>query len=84
MRTDTVNISFKSDLLREIDRWARREYRNRSEFIRAAARDYIERKKNWLRLFSFGVKQSRRLHLKESSVSSAIADYRKYKRRARS
>jgi len=44
-KTSTVNISFREDLLNEIDEVARSESRSRSELLREAARLYIERKK---------------------------------------
>ena len=44
-KTSTVNISFRRDLLKEIDEVARTESRTRSELVREAARMYIERKK---------------------------------------
>jgi len=44
MDTTTVNISFKTDLLKQIDKTAKAESRSRSELIREAAREYIEKK----------------------------------------
>ena len=76
MKANTVNISFNSDLLHEIDRVADQESRARSELIREAARMYISRKKQWERIFSFGARQSKSLGLTESDVSSAIRKYR--------
>ena len=75
----TVNISFNSDLLQQIDQVAQEESRSRSELIREAARMYIERKKRWKDLFAFGEKQVRRLRLKESDVESEIGAYRESK-----
>jgi len=43
MSTNTVNISFKKELLEQIDKIAREESRTRSELIREAARMYIEK-----------------------------------------
>lgn len=80
MATSTVNISFRKDLLKEIDRRAREEFRTRSELIREAARNYIESRKNWKRVFAFGAKQFRRLKLRESDVSTAIQAYRQRRR----
>jgi CopG family transcriptional regulator/antitoxin EndoAI len=54
MNTSTVNISFKNDLLEQIDQVALEESRTRSELIREAARLYIERKKRWESIFDFG------------------------------
>jgi CopG family transcriptional regulator/antitoxin EndoAI len=76
MAISTVNISFKEDLLAEIDRIARRESRSRSELIREAARSYIDRKKRWERIFAFGVKQAKQLGLKEGDVEAAIRERR--------
>ena len=47
MSINTVNISFKSDLLKKIDKIAKEESRSRSELIREAARMYIEKKYKW-------------------------------------
>ncbi|TVQ23457.1 MAG: ribbon-helix-helix protein, CopG family, partial [Spirochaetaceae bacterium] len=44
-KTSTVNISFRQDLLKQIDEVARTESRSRSELVREAARMYIERKR---------------------------------------
>jgi CopG family transcriptional regulator / antitoxin EndoAI len=76
MAISTVNISFKEDLLAEIDRIARRESRSRSELIREAARSYIDRKKRWERIFVFGSKQAKKLGLKEGDVEAAIREQR--------
>jgi predicted transcriptional regulator len=76
MAISTVNISFKEDLLEEIDRVARRESRSRSELIREAARSYIDRKKRWERIFVFGNKQAKKLGLKEGDVEAAIREQR--------
>jgi CopG family transcriptional regulator / antitoxin EndoAI len=76
MAISTVNISFKEDLLAEIDRIARRESRSRSELIREAARSYIDRKKRWERIFVFGSKQAKKLGLKAGDVEAAIREQR--------
>jgi CopG family transcriptional regulator/antitoxin EndoAI len=76
MAISTVNISFKEDLLAEIDRIARRESRSRSELIREAARSYIDRKKRWERIFAFGSKQAKKLGLKEGDVAVVIREQR--------
>ncbi len=51
VKTSTVNIAFKTDLLRQIDKIAAEEDRSRSELIREAARMYIERKNRWNSIF---------------------------------
>jgi metal-responsive CopG/Arc/MetJ family transcriptional regulator len=45
MKSNTVNISYNDDLLKQIDEFAHEESRSRSELIREAARSYIDRKR---------------------------------------
>ena len=80
MRTSTVNISFKEDLLNEIDTIAREESRSRSELIREAARMYIERKSKWKSIFAFGKQQTAKLGLSEEDVAKEIRSLRQHKR----
>ena len=79
MKTSTVNISFQTDLLTQIDDVAKEESRSRSELIREAARTYIERKKRWKDIFAFGQSQSRQRDIKEEDVEKEIRAYRKKK-----
>ena len=80
METTTVNISFKKDLLRQIDKIAKDESRSRSELIREAARAYIERKNRWNAIFDFGDKQTAKLDLSPEDVPAEIGKYRKRQR----
>lgn len=75
----TVNLSFEDDLLREIDRAARRESRSRSEFLREAARAYIQRRDRWERIFSAGRDIARQKGLSPDDVSREIASHRRTK-----
>ncbi len=77
IQTNIVNISFQKDLLKEIDRWARLEFRSRSELIREAARNYINQRKEWKKIFAFGKTQAKGLGLKEKDIVPAIRAYRK-------
>jgi CopG family transcriptional regulator/antitoxin EndoAI len=72
MGISTVNISFKDELLEEIDQIAGQESRSRSELIREAARLYIDRKKRWERIVAFGERQAKKLKLTEEDVEAAI------------
>ena len=80
METTTINISFKKDLLKKIDKIARDEARSRSELIREAARAYIERKYRWDAIFEFGGKQVSELGLSPEDVPAEIGKYRKRQR----
>jgi len=79
MSTSTVNIAFQKDLLREIDQVAGKESRSRSEFLREAARAYIERKRRWSSIFEMGRGIAEAKNLTPEDVSGEIRAYRKYK-----
>lgn len=79
MSTSTVNIAFNSNLLKEIDREAKAEFRTRSEFLREAARVYIERKQKWNSLLALGQQISIENQLSPDDVANEIAAHRKEK-----
>jgi CopG family transcriptional regulator/antitoxin EndoAI len=79
MSTTTVNIAFQKTLLHEIDRAARAESRSRSEFLREAARAYIQRKQRWADVFTMGREIARSKNLSSDDVSKEIKAYRKNK-----
>ena len=75
----TVNISFQDDLLEVIDNVAKEEARTRSELLREAARLYIERKRRWEEIFSYGRKRALENNIKEDDVQNEIRAYRRRK-----
>ena len=79
MAVSTVNISFQEDLLDQIDRIAQNEARTRSELIREAARIYIERKKKWESIFSYGESLSSKYKFTEDDINNEIKKYRERK-----
>lgn len=79
MSTCTVNIAFQKELLREIDEIAREESRSRSEFLREAARAYIQRKRRWADIFSMGRMIAKNQELIPEDVPEEIEVYRKEK-----
>ncbi len=80
MQTSTVNIAFQKDLLKEIDKAAKNEFRSRSEFIREAARLYLDRRKRWDDIFSLGDKQRTDLGLEEEDIEAEIKKHRAKKK----
>jgi len=80
MDVNTINISFKKDLLKMIDKIAQEEARSRSELIREAARMYIERKKRWEQIFAFGDQQAEEVGMSEKDIEAEIHEYRRSKR----
>ncbi len=79
MSSSTVNIAFHKKLLREIDQVAGKESRSRSEFLREAARAYIERKRRWSNIFAMGRGIAKAKGLTPGDVSGEIRAYRKSK-----
>ena len=77
MAVSTVNISFQDDLLNQIDQIAKNEARTRSELIREAARIYIERKKKWESIFTYGESLAAKYKFTEEDVNEEIKKYRK-------
>ena len=80
MNTNTVNIAFRKDLLKQIDQIAKEESRSRSELIREAARMYIEKKSKWKAIFNYGSKIARNQGLSEQDIINEISKYRKSKK----
>ena len=76
MKTSTVNISFKTDLMKKIDQIAKEESRSRSELIREAARMYIERKNKWKKIFEYGKNQASLKEISENDIYSEIKKVR--------
>jgi len=79
MSTTTVNIAFQENLLHDIDRVARAESRSRSEFLREAARAYIQRKRRWAAVFNMGRGIAKAKSLSPDDVSKEIRAHRKSK-----
>ena len=77
MSTITVNISFQDTLLHDIDRVAQAETRTRSEFLREAARAYIQRKERWAEIFAAGRRIAVERNLTPEDVSREIGAHRK-------
>lgn len=75
-KTSTVNISFREDLLNEIDDVARSESRSRSELVREAARQYIERKKRMKAAIESMREVASMSGLTEDDIAAEITVYR--------
>jgi len=75
----TVNIAFKRELLVQIDKLAKAESRSRSEFLREAARAYIQKKERWNDIFALGSRVVEKGELSLDNVAEEIAAYRETK-----
>lgn len=81
MPLSTVNISFDKNLLDQIDGVAKNESRSRSELIREAVRQYIERRKRWDELFRIADQHMKGRKMTEQNVLDEIHAYRKERRK---
>lgn len=80
MNTQTLNIALPRELVKAIDSAAKREYRNRSEFIREAVLRYLNDKEAWESIYAGGENVAKRLNIKsEAQIDRMIADYRRGK-----
>ena len=79
MPISTVDISFQEDLLLQLDQIASSESRTRSELISEAVRLYIDRKKEFERLFKIGGQIGSTLEISEEDVIKEIKTYRRMK-----
>ena len=77
MPVSTVNISFNSDFLVQLDQIANDEARTRSELIREAVRIYIDRKKEWKKIFETGRQIGKTLEISQDDVINEIKARRK-------
>lgn len=77
MNTQTFNIALPSDLVKKVDKLAKKEYRNRSELIREALRAYIRNTEKWEELFSYGGSVAKKMGItNEEDVNKIVADTR--------
>ena len=70
MSLDKVSVSIQDELLADIDSMARKESRTRSEFLREAARLYLERQRKWRNIFSFAEEKALDKRLTEDDVAA--------------
>ncbi len=79
MRSTTFNVSFPNQLVKLMDRVAGEESRSRSDLLREAVREYVERKKRWQAVFAFGRRQTKQFRFRPSDIEKQITDYRRSK-----
>lgn len=77
MQTQTLNIALPKELVKEVDKRAKKEYRNRSELIREALRSYLTKKQEWEDLLSYGKKVGKKMGIKsEEDVNKIVYEFR--------
>lgn len=77
MQTQTFNIALPTVLVKEVDKVAKTEYKNRSELIREALRRYLEDKKKWDYIFKVGRAAVRKMGItSEKQINDIVYEYR--------
>lgn len=77
MNTQTLNIALPEDLVKKVDELAIKEFRNRSELIREALRNYIEDKEAWEQIFKAGEAAMKKMNIKsEEEINNIIHEFR--------
>lgn len=76
--SQTFTVSLPPDFAAEVDRVAGEENRSRSELVREAFRQYIDRQKRWERIFRFGEEAARKADVKsDEDVARIVKERRK-------
>lgn len=77
MNIRTLNIALPEDLIKRVDKVAKKEYRNRSELIREALRIYLQDKEEWQQIFAAGEKAMKKMGIKsEEEINEIVYEYR--------
>lgn len=77
MQTQSFNIVLPKELVQKIDAMAKKEYRNRIEFIREAARVYLKRRMEWDKLFAYGRSVGKKMGIaSEEDTNRIVSEYR--------
>lgn len=77
MKTQTFNIALPKELVKEVDKAARKEYKNRSELIRELLYKYLRSRNTWDYLFEEGKKAGKKAGIKsEADVDAIVYEYR--------
>lgn len=77
MNSQTFNISLPRELVKKVDLTAKKEYKNRSEFIREALLVRLREKEKWDQIFKAGEKAMKDMGIKsEEEVNEIMYKYR--------
>ena len=77
MQTQTFNIALPKDLVKAVDRQAKKEFKNRSELIRDLLQKHLERKEKWERIFAYGRRKGKEMGIKsEKDIDRIVYEFR--------
>lgn len=82
--SQTFTISLPSELAEEVDRVAGAERRTRSELLREAFRQYVQRRRRWEQIFAFSEAKAKEVGIEsEADVDRLLEEYKREKRARR-
>ena len=85
MQVKTLNIALPGALIVKVDEAARKEYKNRSEFIRQALTTYLRDTQKWEQILEAGREAGRKAGIKsEADVDRIVYEYRHGKKSSKS
>jgi len=77
-QTKTVNTSLPLNVCQELEELAERKGISKSQILRLALANYVEREKRWQRIYEIGEKRANELGIKsEEDVERLIHEFRK-------
>ncbi len=81
MNTQMINFSIPNSLLKQADRLAQKQSQSRSEFLRNAIRQYLEKEKVKSRLFSIVTRSAKRNNLSEKEAFALAEEAKQWARK---
>lgn len=77
MQTQTVNIALSKDLVKKVDKVAKKGYGNRIELIQRVLWNYLKDLKEWEEILEYGRKKARKLGIKnEKEIDDTVYEFR--------
>lgn len=77
MSVQTLNIALPKELVEAIDKQAKKEYKNRSGFIREAVITHLNRMQRWNYIFQIGREAGKQSGIKsEEDVNRIVEEFR--------
>ena len=81
MNTQMINFSIPSALLQQADRVAQKQSQSRSEFLRNAIRQVLDKEKIKSQLFSIATRSAKRNNLSEEEALALAEDAKQWARK---
>ena len=78
MATQTFNVSFPKELLKQVDQKAKEQFGSRSDLLRFAAMKYLREEQEWKEIMAYGKKLGKQVgYQSEETVAAEITDQRR-------